>query len=170
MKWANLKFFQVIGFLGFGVGVGNAWGGYQNRATAQELVNNVNRLSRDQGLEVGEKYASSLYRILYQNNSNNQHFQTLIRSIDNIKQNDILISSYQTVLRNPSLDAVTWLNYEAEITRLHQANQLIIHQLSTNHEMMQRLNESIAIDNSVILQELDNLRRGGVEEVQVISL
>ena len=161
MKWPNLKFFQVIGVLGFGVGVGNAFAGYQNRATAQELVNTVNRMSRDQGQEVAEKYASSLYRILYQNNCNNQHFQYLIKNIEEIKQNDVLISSYQSVLNSSNLDAVTRLNYETAITNLQKTNQMIIHQLTTNHEMIQKLTESIAIDNSVILRELENLRRGG---------
>lgn len=163
MKWPNLKFFQVIGVLGFGVGAGNAFAGYQNRYTAQELVNQVTRMSMEQGQEVAEKYASSLYRILYQNknNYNNQHFRDLISNIEAIKQNDVLISSYQSVLNSSSLDAVTRFNYETAITKLQQANQMIIHQLTTNHEMLQKLKESIAIDNSVILRELENLRSGG---------
>jgi hypothetical protein len=118
-------------------------------------------MSNEQGNEVAERYASSLYRILYQNNYNNQHFQYLIKNIETIKSNDELISSYQTVLNSSSLDAVTRLHYEAAITKLQQANQLIMHQLTNNHEMLQSLNNSIAIDNSVILQELEKLRRGG---------
>lgn len=161
MKWLNLKFFQVIGVLGFGVGAGNAFAGYQNRATAQELVNKINQLSKEQGHEVAEKYASSLYKILYQNNYSNQHFQTLLQSIKDIQQNDVVINSSQSVLNSSSLDAVTRLKFETAITQLQQANQMIIHRLTTNQEMMQKLNESIAIDNSAVLRELENLRRGG---------
>ena len=170
MKWPNLKFFQVIGVLGFGVGLGNAYGGYQQRTTAQELVNQINRMSMEQGHEVAERYASSLYRILYQNNSNNQYFQFLLKNIEDIKQNETLISSYQSVLNSPSLDAVTRLQYEKSITSLQQANQSIIHRLSSNHEMMQQLRESIAIDNSVILREIDNLRRGGTSNEFIDSI
>lgn len=161
MKWPNTKFFQVIGVLGFVLGAGNAYAGYQNWATAQELVNQVNCMSMEQGAEVGEKYASSLFRILYQNNYNNQHFQYLIKNIEQIKQNNELISSYQSVLKSSSLDAGTRLNYETALSNLQQTNQMIIHQITNNYEMMQKLNESIAEDNSVILRELDNLRRGG---------
>ncbi len=121
-------------------------------------------MSMDQGKEVAEKYASSLYKILYQNNYNDQHFQSLIKNIEAIKKNDELISSYQLVLNSSNLDAVTRSNYETSITNLQQINQMIIHQLTTNHEMMQKLKDSIAIDNSVILRELENFRRGGVEE------
>ena len=164
MKFTNLKFFQVIGVLGFGVGLGNSIAGYRNRATAQELVNEVKRMSMEQGHEVAEKYASSLYKILYQNNYNNQHFQCLIQKIEEIKQNDVLINSYQSVLNSSSLDAVTRLKYEKTILELQNLNQMILlrqRKMTSNHEMMLKLKESIAIDNSVILRELENLRRGG---------
>lgn len=170
MKWPNLKFFQVIGVLGFGVGLGNAYAGYQNRTTAQELVNQINRMSMEQVHEVAERYASSLYRILHQNNSNNQYFQYLLQNIEDIKQNEKLISSYQSVLNSQSLDAVTRLHYETSITSLQQANQSIIHRLSSNPEMMQQLRESIAIDNSVILREIENLRRGGTSNEFIDSI
>jgi hypothetical protein len=135
--------------------------GYQNRATTQELENQVTRMSREQGNEVAEKFASSLYNILYQNNHNNQYFLYLIKNIENIKQNNELISNYQLVLNSSNLDAVTILKYETSISQLQLANQTIINQITSNHEMLQRLNDSIAIDNSVILRELANLRRGG---------
>jgi hypothetical protein len=141
--------------------MGNAYAGFQNRATAQELVKHVNRMSEEQGMEMGEKYAGSLIRILFQNNYNNQHFQFLIKNIEQIKQNNELISSYKSVLNSSNLDASTRLNYEISISDLQQTNQMIIHQITNNHEMIQKLNESIAIDNSVILRELENLRRGG---------
>jgi hypothetical protein len=112
MKWPNIKFFQIIGVLGFGVGVGNTYPGYNNRATAQELVNQVKRMSSQQGIEVCEKYASNLYKILSQNNHNNQHVQYLIRNIEQIKNNNELITSYQSVLNSSNLDANTRLNYE----------------------------------------------------------
>ena len=161
MKWPYLKFFQVIAVLGFGVGVGNAFAGYNNRATAIELVNHVNRMSQEQGNDVAEGFASKLYNILYHNNINNQQFQNLISSIEKIRDNNELINSYKSVLNSTSIDASTRLSYETGITQLEQANQMIIHQITNNPVMMQRLHESIAIDNSVILRELANLRRGG---------
>ena len=169
IKWPNIKFFLVIGVLGFGVGIGNSWAGYNNRSTAQELVNHIKRMSTEQGNEVAEKYASSLYRILYQNNYNNQHFQYLIRNVEQIKQNNELINSYQSVLNSSGLDASTRSSYEASVITLQQANQTIISQITNNQEMMQKLNESIAIDNSVILQEIENLRRGWGNNNQFIS-
>ena len=170
MRWPNIKFFQVLGVLGFGVGVGNAYAGYNNRVTAQELVNHINRMSIEQGHEVAEQYASSLYRILYQNNSNNQYFQYLIQNIEEIKKNDILISKYQSALNSSSLDAGTRITYETTITNLQQANQMIIQGVTNNHEMMQQLRESIAIDNSVILRELENLRRGSTSNGFIDSI
>jgi hypothetical protein len=160
MKWPNLKFFQVIGVLGFGVGVGNAYAGYNSRTTARELVDQINRMSIEQGNEVAEQFSSRLYNILYLNNGNDQHFQFLIRNIEQIKANNELISSYKSVLNSSSLDAVTRLNYETAISQLQQGNQSIIHMITNNHEMVQKLNNSIAIDNSVILRELNNFRHG----------
>jgi hypothetical protein len=118
-------------------------------------------MSVEQGKEVAERYASSLFRILYQNNYNNQEFKYLIKSIDKIEENNELISNYQSVLNSSSLDANTRLSYETSVNSLQQTNQMIVNQITTNQEMIQKLKESIAIDNSVILRELDNLRRGG---------
>lgn len=170
MKWPNLKFFQVIGVLGFGVGAGNALAGYQNRATARDLVNHINRMSQEQGGEVAEWLASRFYNILYQNNINNQYFQYLIRNIEQIKNNNELINSYKSVLNSTSIDATTRLSYETQITKLEQTNQMIIQQITNNNEMMQSFQESIAIDNSVILRELANLRNiGGGTSNQLIE-
>jgi len=160
MKWPNLKFFQAIGVLGFGVGVGNAFAGYSSRATARELVDQVNRLSITQGNEAAEEFASKLYNILYLNNGNDQYFKFLIKNIEQIKANNEIISSYKSVLNSSSLDAVTRLKYETTIAQLEQGNQSIIHLITNNSEMVQSLNNSIAIDNSVVLRELNNLRQG----------
>lgn len=118
-------------------------------------------MSREQGVEVAENYASRLYEILYKNNFNNQHFQYLIKNIEEIKRNEELIKSYKTVLNISGLDDATRLNHVAEITKLQQVNEMIITNITNNHEMLRTLNQSIAIDNSVILQELDKLRKGG---------
>lgn len=161
MKWPNLKFFQVIGVLGFGVGAGNALAGYNNRATARELVDHINRMSQEQGGEVAELFASRLYTILYNNNLNNEQFQYLIRSIEKIRNNNDYINSYKTVLNSTSIDPATRSNYEAAIAQYEQANQTIMQLITNNPETMLRLNQSIAIENSVILREIENLRRGG---------
>lgn len=115
MKFTNLKFFQVIGVLGFGVGIGNAYAGYNNRATAQELVNHVNRMAREQGSEVAENFASNMYRIMFNNNCKNQYFEHLLRNIEQIKQNNELINNYKSVLNSSSLDATTRTSYETAI-------------------------------------------------------
>lgn len=160
MKWPNLKFFQVIGVLGFGVGAGNAYAGYNNRATARELLAQINRMSMEQGNEVAEKFASRLYNILYLNNGNDQHFRSLIGNIEQIKANNEVISSYKLVLNSSNLDAVTRFNYQTAIAQYEQANQTIIQTITNNAQMLQSLNNSIAIDNSVILRELENFRQG----------
>jgi hypothetical protein len=160
MKWPNLKFFQAIGVLGFGVGMDNAFAGYQSRATARELVAQVNRMSENQGNEVAEKFATKLYNILYLNNGNDQHFQYLMKNIEQIRDNYELINNYKTVLNSSNLDAAVRLHYQSVISELEQANQMIMHMITTNQEMIQKLNSSIAIDNSVILREINNLRQG----------
>lgn len=101
------------------------------------------------------------YAINTNNKINNQQFQYLIRNIEKIRENNEIINNYKSVLNSTSIDASTRSNYETVITQLEQSNQMIIHQITNNNEMMQRLQESLAIDNSVILQEIANLRRAG---------
>jgi hypothetical protein len=138
----------------------NAFAGYQSRATARELVAQVNRMSENQGNEVAEKFATKLYNILYLNNGNDQHFQYLMKNIEQIRDNYELINNYKTVLNSSNLDAAVRLHYQSVISELEQANQMIMHMITTNQEMIQKLNSSIAIDNSVILREINNLRQG----------
>lgn len=117
-------------------------------------------MSENQGSEVAEKFATKLYNILYLNNGHDQHFRYLVKNIEQIRDNYELISNYKSVLNSSSLDAATRLHYQSVISELEQANQTIIHTIATNQELIQRLNNSIAIDNSVILRELNNLRQG----------
>jgi hypothetical protein len=118
-------------------------------------------MSQEQGGEVAELFASRLYTILYNNNLNNEQFQYLIRSIEKIRNNNDYINSYKTVLNSTSIDPATRSNYEAAIAQYEQANQTIMQLITNNPETMLRLNQSIAIENSVILREIENLRRGG---------
>lgn len=171
MKWPNLKFFQVVGVLGFSVGVGNAFAGYTNRATVTELVNQVKIMSETQGNEVAERFASFLFKSINNNNLSNQHFQFLIKKIESIKQNNELINSYTSYLNNPNinLDAATRAHYESQVQELISNNQNISQSITSNYELMQSLHQSITIDKSVILQELEKLRRGGGSSNQFID-
>jgi hypothetical protein len=140
--------------------MGNAYAGYQSRATARELVAQVNRMSENQGNEVAEKFATKLYNILYLNNGHDQHFKYLMKNIEQIKDNYELINNYKTDLNSSNLDAAVRLHYQSVISELEQGNQMIMHMITTNQEMIQKLNSSIAIDNSVILREIKNLQQG----------
>ena len=161
MKWPNIKFFQVIGVLGFSVGIGNAYAGYNNRVKAKELYDHINRMAEEQGDAAAERYANSLYNMLYQDNLNNQHFQFLVKNIEDMRNNEISISNCKLALNDPSLDAATRIFYEAQISNLENSNRMIMQGLTNNHEMLNSLNDSVTIEKSVILQEIEKIRKGG---------
>jgi hypothetical protein len=126
-------------------------------------------MSAEQGNEVAERFASFLYRIIYNNNYTSQQFQILIQKIELIKKNNDLINSYNSVLSNPNLDSFARQIYDRQIQELTSNNQFITQTITSNHELVQSLNQSVAIDKSVILQVLAKLKRGGGNSNQFID-
>jgi len=146
MKWPNLKFFQAIGVLGFGVGVGNAYAGYNSRATARELVYQVNRMSIDQGSEVAEEFASRLTNKLNQKNVT-RIFQGITLTSFGIGVTNFIRSKngqYYT-------DKINELNRELVIARGERdmlADKLSEENIEANMKLLTKIDEKITIMNN----------------------
>ena len=65
--WPNLKFFQVIGVMGFGVGVGNSFASWQNRYVTRDLLAKIQEIRDTQGEDVAEKVATVFHNIIKKN-------------------------------------------------------------------------------------------------------